>query len=346
MKASVIIINRNEDYLWFCLKALLRGQDPNDFEILIMDDGSYDPPKENHSLYPNVRVIKHTPELGIGWSFDRGVDIASGDTIILTAGDVIVKDPSWLQQALDYTANYRDSIGCSTCLSLDPHHLDPSNPADAVKRFGATILPFYTTDDLRSDSPVVESSFFDIGLFESKWIKKVPDMDITEVPSIYGAFYVTTKSWYKTIHGWDTVKNMKISGHKSYGGLEPWLGIKSWLYGGKCHALKCLETGHIFHKFERENSERINPNTREDFFWYNKFFIAYTMLPKDEADRLINKIYEARISLDLHTMQFNVARKLIQNNWDYVIKVREQNRQLFVHDFDWYCERFDILKRY
>jgi len=343
---SVLIVHKNDPFLWFTINALLRDTDHSKFEIIIVDDGSDDPLKINTTLYPNVRVIHNIPSQGVGHSFDRGVEVAQGDIIILTASDVIVKDSTWLQQAIDYATNYRGSLGCSVCLSLDPRHLDPNFPADDVKRYGATTLPFFTTDDLRSDSPLLDTTFYEVGLFENKWIKKKPVEDITEVPAIYGAFYVTIKAWYNTIHGWDTVRNMKLSGHSCYGGLEPWISIKSWLGGGRCHILKTLETGHVFHKFERENTDRLNQNTRDDLYWYNKFFIAYTMLPKAEADKLINKVYDLRIQFDLFTMQFNVARKLIQGNWDYVMSVKNRNEREFTHSFDWYCEKFDILKRY
>jgi hypothetical protein len=180
-------------------------------------------------------------------------------------------------------------------------------------------------------------------MFDAKWCKTIPDKDISEVPCIYGAFYATTKTWYNHIHGWDTIKGKKFKGHSIYGGLEPMISLKNWLYGGECHVIKRLETGHVFHKY-RDNG--VIMNGRNDAFWFNKFFIAYTMIPEDEANRLIEKIYSLRVQYELYTMQFNVAKKIIKQSWGYVTGVRKRNLSEAVHDFDWVCEKFNVIKNY
>jgi len=267
------------------------------------------------------------------------VEESKYETLVLMAGDVIVKDPSWIDRVTEYVSNYRESIGCSVCLSGDPDHLNPDNPTNDTKRYGASILPLATTDELPSDSPMLSNEFY-VGLFEGKWHKNPPKENISEIPSVFGAFYFTTKSWLNTIHGWDTVRGMKLFGLSMWGGVDVFVSLKSWLYGGSCHVVKDIESLHVWHKSETPL------NGRSDHMWYSKMFIAYTCMERDEAERLVEKIYSLRVKYELYTRPFNLGKKLLKSNMDYVMQVKERNKREMVHDFSFFCEKFNIEKKW
>lgn len=342
---SVVIAFRNDRFIWRTISELLYfvGKDSTRLEVIVVDDASDEPIKQTMiQLYPRIKVIRNEVQRGVGFSFDRGVSEAKGENIVLMGSDVIVKNVNWLDIVENYCTNYRQSLGSSVCLSLDPDHLDINNPADDVKRYGATIIPLSTSEDLPSDSPLLDRDQFYVGAFDAKWLKKEPQENISEIPCIYGAMYVTTKSWYQHINGWDSDFTRKLSGHKAWGSLEPWISLKNYLYGGTCHVIKELESGHVFHKFGEEGS----PHGRTDYFWYNKMFIAYTCMEQEEADRLVKKIYSLRVKYELYTRPFNLGRKLLKQNWDYVMQIRERNKREMVHDMDWLLSKFSITKKW
>ena len=339
MSATVCVTSRNEHYLWYVLDALKGGADPSQYEVIIYDDNSSEPIEINKLIYPNVRVIHSGVNRGVAFGFDRLVEQAKYETIILMGGDVIVKNTDWLSIAEDYVNKYPYGIGCSVCLSGNPEHLNPFNPANDVKRYGATLLPYFTSDELPSDSPLLSLQYV-VDMFGARWIKKVPEKDIQEVPMAYGAMYITNKSWFNYIHGWDTVGNIKLSGLSMWGGIEDHLCLKAYLYGGVCHVIKNLESLHIFNKFDDNDVH----NGRLDHYWYSKMFIGKTLLSDDDCQRLVEKVYKQRVSYELPTLPFNLGKKMIRQNKEYVSLVRERNRKAFVHDFDWYLTRFNIEK--
>src|SRR5512133_1101184 len=208
---SVIISNRNEPFLGRCIGSLLKGTDHSRFEIIISDDAS-DPIPVIPPEYTNVRIVRTNAQRGLAYMFDRSIDEAKYETLVLMAGDVIVKDPSWLDRVDQYVAEHPNSIGCSVCLSGNPEHLDTNNPADDVKRYGASIVPLATTEDLSSDSPMLIPGQYNVEMFMGRWYKRKPEKNVSEIPCPFGAFYFTSKSWIKHIGGWDTVKGMKLSG--------------------------------------------------------------------------------------------------------------------------------------
>lgn len=339
MSISVIVSNRNEPFLWQCIDSLLEGTDHSRFEIIISDDAS-DPIPIIPPEYTNVRMVRTNAQRGLAYMFDRSIEEAKYETLILMGGDVIVKDSTWIDKAEQYVAEYPNSIGCSVCLSGNPDFLDPNNPADDVKRYGASISPLATTEDLPSDSPMLVQGQYNVEMFMGKWYKRKPERNISEVPTIFGAFYFTSKSWINHINGFDTVKGMKLSGLAYWGGIDVLPSLKTWLCGGKCHVVCDIETLHIWRKSETPL------NGRGDFNWHNRMFIAYTCMDKAEADRLVEKVYSLRLQNELYTLPFNLGRKLIRQNFEYVKSVRERNKKQFKYDFDWFCEKFQITKKW
>jgi hypothetical protein len=93
-----------------------------------------------------------------------------------------------------------------------------------------------------------------------------------EVPCILGAFYGTTKKWYKHIDG--------FWGHRQWGSLEPYISLKCHLFGGKCLTNPLIETAHIFKEEGTHNTDLVN-------LFFNKMLIAWLLFDDYDRDRLI-----------------------------------------------------------
>ncbi|WP_298499378.1 glycosyltransferase [uncultured Algibacter sp.] len=98
MKLSIVIpLYNKEDYIVRCLDSLL-AQDvsKNEFEIIIVDDGSTDSSfsiaKEYAEKYPNIQLFKQKNG-GAGAARNKGLEVSKGDYIyFLDADDYIAKN--------------------------------------------------------------------------------------------------------------------------------------------------------------------------------------------------------------------------------------------------------------
>ncbi len=90
MSASVVIPAYNEEKN--ILKCIERIPDNNNYEIIVIDDGSNDgTPKVVKDLKnPKVRLVSYKPNEGKGIAIKRGFDIASGDILIILDADMAV----------------------------------------------------------------------------------------------------------------------------------------------------------------------------------------------------------------------------------------------------------------
>jgi GT2 family glycosyltransferase len=104
MKASVIVLNWNGlRYLGPCLDALL-AQDYDNFEVLVVDNGSTDGSAGFVTeSYPQVVLVRNERNLGFATANNRGLRKATGDLLVLLNNDTEVH-PGWLR-ALVNTAS-------------------------------------------------------------------------------------------------------------------------------------------------------------------------------------------------------------------------------------------------
>jgi len=181
------------------------------------------------------------------------------------------------------------------------------------RRNGATILLYHD----KKAEPHKSDDFRNI--IEAKWLPVTTDMATHEIPCILGASYGVNKSWYQYIDG--------FCGHKSWGTLEPYISLKSWLFGGNCLTAPLIETGHIF---KQEGTH--NPPLHH--LIYNKMFVATVLFDDSLKDRLI-AFLGRNITVDK-------ARKEYELDYQYICTKKEEYRSKIVIDPIEFFNRWDI----
>lgn len=98
IKISVIIptYNRNQK-LQTTIKTLSKQSFPaNDYEIIVVDDGSPEPVKLPENTHPNLRLIRFDKNQERSKARSTGVDLANGEILLFVDDDLIVQ-PDFLE---------------------------------------------------------------------------------------------------------------------------------------------------------------------------------------------------------------------------------------------------------
>jgi len=285
-----------------CLNQI-RGTSVVD-EIIVVDDRSEIPLPE----IEGVRVIRNITNVGVGASFDVGVEAARGDNIILTACDMRFADNNWLSLLVsDIEANPKSLI-CTSCVVLG--EADQQIRPDRKKSYGATILFYHD----RKTNPKKHRKFR--GIIEAQWYPKQKET-IYQIPCILGACYGVKKSWYQHIDG--------FWGHRKWGTLEPYISLKSWMFGGSCLIDPRIETGHIF---KRAGAHGVV----QDDLYVNKMIVSKLLFP--DSDKMIrflgNNASVQRATTIVKSIEHNLLLK------------REGYREKTVYPIESFVERWGI----
>jgi len=322
---SVIIPFRNEfEEIGDVLFNLLTSCELCDIEIIVVNDGSTQNSGKFRPLtlsFPDVKVINITKPMGVGFAFDRGVESATGEIVVLMGCDVFPVR-GWYEKVIKSTAKNPFSIGCAVCIG---------NAPPFTKHYGADLLFTVGADDLPQGSKLRDRRGGYTDLFKGKWRDKEGDEQY-DLPCLMGAFYFTTKSYYKKIHGWDTEPGNYFIGHRVWSHLEPYISLKSWLYGGGCYLEPGIEAKHIFGRLDRRNKWSKGARSAEWFHW-NSIFMLETMI-LNEFQR--NRLYDFKTP----ELNWNVAQHYIRKHYANVERIKQRNRQEFKNDLSIFTDRF------
>jgi hypothetical protein len=167
---------------------------------------------------------------------------------------------------------------------------------------------------------------------KGKWLPGKLKDEPYEIACLMGAFYFTSKSYYTSLHGWDTIPGVRYSAHTGWGHLEPYISLKSWLYGGGCTMYPDIEAGHVFARVTR--SKKWDKGARSaSTRWFNALFILETMV-------LDSRIKESIYNHIIPERNYNHGKHMIKANWGKVVEVRERNRVEFKNDLSIFTEKF------
>ncbi|MCR4263761.1 MAG: glycosyltransferase family 2 protein [Candidatus Roizmanbacteria bacterium] len=108
-KLSIIIVNYNtEDFLKKCLDSL--GKIPQDWEIIVVDNGSRNKLRVSHY---ELRIIRNEKNTGYAYANNQAIKRSSGTYVLLLNPDTIVS-----QKAIEYVLHYleeHDDVAVATC---------------------------------------------------------------------------------------------------------------------------------------------------------------------------------------------------------------------------------------
>lgn len=287
MEGLSIIIpyhNEGEDFIKTTINQIKYSIDYTPYEIIIVDDLSNKPLE---LVEDKVTVIRNETNVGVGISFDNGVNKAKYDYLWLMGADIRFEVNHWASLMVNEIKKYPKAITCTTCINYkegisfkDTHSHD--------KYYGADILT-YVPKGKR--------------ILQAQWIRSKKQEDSYSIPCILGAAYGISKYWYKQIDGW--------WGHRQWGTLEPYISIKSKKFGGDVRIAPQIETGHIF-KIPTSNFHSV----KLDNVVYNQMLVAILLYDEETTNKLIAYIGESTLK--------QRALKIIEDNKEEIYKKKEE----------------------
>ncbi|GKU25982.1 bifunctional glycosyltransferase family 2 protein/class I SAM-dependent methyltransferase [Clostridium folliculivorans] len=109
-KTSIIILTYNNiEYTKKCIDSIRKYTEHLDYEIIVIDNNSSDETKEWLKRCIDIRCIFNEYNIGFPKGCNQGINIATGDSILLLNNDVIVT-PKWLNN-LSLALWSNDSVG-------------------------------------------------------------------------------------------------------------------------------------------------------------------------------------------------------------------------------------------
>jgi glycosyltransferase involved in cell wall biosynthesis len=261
MDLSIIIAYHNEGFPFIkeTVDQINRTIDVSDYEIIIIDDFSDEPLR----AVPGAIVIRHESNNGVGAAFDTGVQVAKSENIIIMGSDIRFIPNQWASKMLEEIKNFPQALTCTSCVVLTDEETNIQKQIDAKQYRGGATLDVITDKKIYPDKPNNWRSILD-----ARWFFYLPitEEESYEVPCLLGALYGVNKQWYQYIDGWNK--------HKKWSTLEPFISIKSWMFGGSCRVAPHIKTGHIFKK------KNAHPHkTGGNIITYNKTVLALLMCP-------------------------------------------------------------------
>lgn len=100
MKTSIVILTYNQLHMTIhCLESI-RRHTPEDYEIIVIDNGSTDETVAYMKTQTDVILHENTENLGFAKGCNQGIEYASGDHVLFLNNDTIVTK-NWLGNILD-----------------------------------------------------------------------------------------------------------------------------------------------------------------------------------------------------------------------------------------------------
>ena len=268
-------------------------KETSDAKIIVIDDGSW--PKVN---VKGVRLVRNDVRKGRPASLDAGVEMARTPFIFLANARMRFKE-GWTE-GIEYLKKEPETVFCTTSVCLEYGNTDFK---DRPRRYGAEILYYHRHPKLGYQ------------ILDPKWLKEGKE-DIYEVPCVLGANYFITKKWYQKLKGFE--------GLHTWGGMDVFLSLKSWMAGGKCKIIKPIEIGNIY----RDDPQKTPAECKytfipEDKFW-NQIFTAFTLLQEGEATQLLTKL-KAKKHYQMLVNRLHYFRPQIKEYKDYFNSIKKVN---------------------
>jgi glycosyltransferase involved in cell wall biosynthesis len=305
---SIIIAHCNESRMVVqkCVDQLLDTIDVTEWEVIIVDDASYKPLEPIYG----TKIIRHTTNKGIGVAFDTGVECAKYENIFLMACDIRFIANQWASQMVQEIETNPKAITCTTCVRLGRSKLSEPYTTDIEEELKKKRYGLGATIELFSENRILDAKWMPVN-------GKPLNTDSYDIPCVLGAAYGVKKQWYKHIGGFE--------GHKKWGTLEPYISIKSWMFGGSCRVAPRVQVGHLFNL--------VNPHTvHRKYVLYNKFMVAQLLIP--DAQRYID-----HMMLDKSSAK---TLRWLHENMKWIPGKQKEYAAKTELSFQEYCEKFNL----
>ncbi len=316
---SVIIPYHNEPvgFIKETLRQIRNTIDVSPYEIIVVDDGSINP-----LVIQGENIIRHETNKGVGAAFDTGVKAARYDNIFLSGSDIRYQKNGWAGRMIEEIRRDPRAFICTRTIGLStarPEFLDFDHQKEKYKNYnGATIMLI----DNHDVNPNLNTPTWYKSILEGKWLPDYgPGKGTFDVPCIMGTAYGVSRAWYLYCDG--------FAGHRKWGTLEPYISLKSWLFGGSCKCASGIETGHIFKPHGTHG-------TSQEEIIYNKMLVA-TLLFDDYKD-LIGYLGDGA------PVQF--AEVAYKNNLDWILAKREEYKEKTIIEMEQLLTKLDIHYEY
>lgn len=229
LRLSVIVAHRNDRYRLrdTCDSLLDNATHPDDYEVIIVDDGSGDHLAALGGKYVHdAAIIKLEKQVGVGAARMIGAARAWGEVLIFT--DAHMRFPvGWDQEIRrSMMAVSTQSLICSRYQTDQPHDREWCESDDIA---GATMSHF----SVKPDPNNMKWSICRLTPLPAK-----PDGRwLVQVPAVIGACYIIKRDYFNELRGFE--------GLTGYGGDEQLLSWKVHLSGGWIYCNYGLPTVHL-----------------------------------------------------------------------------------------------------
>lgn len=112
-KTSIIILTYNNlDYNKICIESIRKYTKNNNYEIIVVDNNSKDGTVEWLKEQKDIKVIYNKENLGFPKGCNQGINIATGEEVLLLNNDTIVT-PGWLENLREclYSSEHIGAVG-------------------------------------------------------------------------------------------------------------------------------------------------------------------------------------------------------------------------------------------
>lgn len=329
-------------------------------EIIVVDDASQ-PPVELVKDVGDTKLIRLDTRVGAGQARHIGA-VASSGTHLLLLDSHMRFEQGWYETAMNrITQPGRENVvHCGSCCGLEPEdmvmemtrrevkfgELLPGQRCQVngvhVRKISDTIytttiegvvkphsyrpeMPAFTTPVCRYYGALLNicgpnpNTIEEFQVLEGVWAPELTGDDY-ELSCLMGACYFFNRDWFFKIGG--------LKANKQWGGEEPYLSLKTYLAGGSIRMMKSVRIGHKFHSGR--------PPYRLFVEWknYNKVRTLMTCFNEAEYKSMIRHL--GREPGIRRTMDYIYA------DTNEIQEEGQRNRDLFVNDVEWYCNRFGI----
>lgn len=282
MKKLTIIISTigDGDEIFKTIKSIQSNTAKGEYDIIIFDDNYNGCDFTELSKNEGIRIVSNgfaNPDgslkkdkngdilkgrRGAPFSWNKGISM-SQTPFVMICNPRMRFTKGWYERVIQELEKDNKCIYCTTCVVLDDKI--KSIGKSKQKRYGADL--YYIYDD-----------HYGRQILHPVWAKAKKEK-VYKIGCNLGGVIISSKKWLEHLKGFE--------GCYTWGGLNAFISLKSYMAGGSCKLIKDVETGNIF---------RTKPSypTMEIDKLYNQMFTAYTLLPPQNAIELLYNLRKKR----------------------------------------------------